>query len=33
MVNLDIDQLEQHGYTLVPGFLDAQMTRRAGQRS
>ena len=31
MVNLDIDQLEQQGYTLVSGFLDAQMTRRVRQ--
>ena len=31
MVNLDIDQLERQGYTLVPGFLDGEITRRVRQ--
>jgi hypothetical protein len=31
MIDLDVDQLEQQGYTLVRGFLDKQMTRLARQ--
>lgn len=31
MMDLNIDELEQQGYTLVPGFLDKQMTRLARQ--
>ena len=31
MIDLDLDQLEQQGYTLVRGFLDQQMTRLARQ--
>ncbi|MAE67227.1 MAG: hypothetical protein CMJ18_23445 [Phycisphaeraceae bacterium] len=31
MVNLNVDQLERQGFTLMPGFLDGEMTRRVRQ--